>query len=350
MCPGGDRQLRTGHLQRGRGRHGVGQRWFCRLTPSARSPVPILAAADQGGASASDYSVPAEGGVRKVGRHREDASSFEAVDDSVDDDGESVQLSLGTLPAGVTEGTHDSAVVSIVRRRRAPGDRQLRAGHIQRGRGRHRVGQRWFCRLTPSARSPVPILRRLNQNGATAGGLQRGGPGGVQLRRHREDAELRRQPTTRSTTTASRCSCRWAPCPPASPREHTTPRWCPSQMTTMPAGDRQLRAGHIQRGRGGSSVSIKVVLSADPERTVTVPILAGPPGRGDRARLTPWRPRSCSTPATPRRQSSFEATDDSVDDDGESVQLSLGTLPAGVTEGTHDSDGRVHRQTATCPR
>ena len=39
--------------------------------------------------------------------------AFEAVDDTVDDDGESVQLSLGTLPPGVTDGTHDSAVVNI---------------------------------------------------------------------------------------------------------------------------------------------------------------------------------------------------------------------------------------------
>ena len=40
--------------------------------------------------------------------------TFEATDDSVDDDGESVQLSLGALPAGVTAGAHDSAVVTIV--------------------------------------------------------------------------------------------------------------------------------------------------------------------------------------------------------------------------------------------
>ena len=32
--------------------------------------------------------------------------SFQAVDDSVDDDGESVQLSLGTLPTGVTDREH----------------------------------------------------------------------------------------------------------------------------------------------------------------------------------------------------------------------------------------------------
>ena len=43
----------------------------------------------------------------------EKSITFAATDDSVDDDGESVELSLGALPTGVTEGAHDSAVVSI---------------------------------------------------------------------------------------------------------------------------------------------------------------------------------------------------------------------------------------------
>ena len=44
----------------------------------------------------------------------EKSITFAATDDSVDDDGESVELSLGALPTGVTEGAHDSTVVSIV--------------------------------------------------------------------------------------------------------------------------------------------------------------------------------------------------------------------------------------------
>ena len=146
--------------------------------------------------------------------------SFQAVDDSVDDDGESVQLSLGTLPTGVTEGTHDSTVVSITD-------------------------------------DDVP------------------------------------------------------------------------QVTASFEQDSYSVAE-------GSSVSIKVVLSADPERTVTIPILAADQNGATAADYT--------VPAQVVFQSgdtektlSFQAVDDSVDDDGESVQLSLGTLPTGVTEGTHDS-------------
>ena len=79
--------------------------------PERTVTIPILTA-DQNGATAADYTVPAQ--VVFQSGDTEKTLSFQAVDDSVDDDGESVQLSLGTLPTGVTEGTHDSTVVSIV--------------------------------------------------------------------------------------------------------------------------------------------------------------------------------------------------------------------------------------------
>ena len=39
--------------------------------------------------------------------------TFAATADDVDDDGESVKLTFGTLPAGVSEGTTKEATVSI---------------------------------------------------------------------------------------------------------------------------------------------------------------------------------------------------------------------------------------------
>ncbi|MDE0614639.1 MAG: pre-peptidase C-terminal domain-containing protein, partial [bacterium] len=185
--------------------------------PERSVTVPILAA-NQGGATAGDYSVPAQ--VVFASGDTEKTLSFQAVDDSVDDDGESVQLSLGTLPTGVTEGTHDSAVVSIV-----DGD--------------------------------VP------------------------------------------------------------------------QVTASFEQDSYSVAE-------GDTVTIKVVLSADPERTVTIPILtADQNGATSGDYSVPAQVVFAS--GDTEKTLSFQAVDDSVDDDGESVQLSLGTLPTGVTEGTHDS-------------
>ena len=78
----------------------------------------------------------------------------------------------------------------------------------------------------------------------------------------------------------------------------------------------------------GASESIKLTLSADPERTVTVPIL--------KANQNGASAGDYSVPAQvvfnsgdTEKTIAFEAVDDTVDDDGESVQLSLGTLPPG---------------------
>ena len=129
--------------------------------PERTVTIPILAA-DQNGATAADYTVPAQ--VVFQSGDTEKTLSFQAVDDSVDDDGESVQLSLGTLPTGVTEGTHDSTVVSIT-----DDDDPAVTASFERTvnvQGTYSVAEgdtvsttasttaRWCCRRTPSAPSP----------------------------------------------------------------------------------------------------------------------------------------------------------------------------------------------------
>ena len=71
-----------------------------------------LTASNQGGASAADYSgIPAN--VVFNGGDTEQTFIVAATQDTVDDDGESVKLTFGTLPAQVTGGATDEAVVSI---------------------------------------------------------------------------------------------------------------------------------------------------------------------------------------------------------------------------------------------
>ena len=77
-----------------------------------RTVVIPITATDLGGATASDYSgVPA--GVTFNSGETSKSFTFTAVDDTVDDDGESVQLEFGTLPAGITAGNPATATVSI---------------------------------------------------------------------------------------------------------------------------------------------------------------------------------------------------------------------------------------------
>ena len=83
----------------------------------------------------------------------------------------------------------------------------------------------------------------------------------------------------------------------------------------------------------GSSRTVTVELSADPERTVVIPIETANQGgaiaadySGVPASVTFTGGGATSTSFT------FEATQDTMDDDGESVKLAFGTLPNGVTK------------------
>ena len=82
---------------------------------------------------------------------------------------------------------------------------------------------------------------------------------------------------------------------------------------------------------GGTAAPVTVRLNADPERTVTIPLAvtgAGGATDGD------WSLGSESVtfaPGETAKTVTVTATDDDVDDDGESVELRFGTLPDRVT-------------------
>ena len=85
----------------------------------------------------------------------------------------------------------------------------------------------------------------------------------------------------------------------------------------------------------GGTVDVTVSLSANPERTVVIPITASNQG-GASSDDYSGVPASVTFNAGEMEQTfTFAATQDMVDDDGESVLLGFGTMPAaGVTEGT----------------
>ena len=92
----------------------------------------------------------------------------------------------------------------------------------------------------------------------------------------------------------------------------------------------------------GSSEVIKVILSADPERSVTVPISRTNQGGatdGDYSGVAANTSVTFNSGDT-EKSITFAATDDSVDDDGESVLLGFGTLPTGVSLGTMTASRR----------
>ena len=75
-------------------------------------------------------------------------------------------------------------------------------------------------------------------------------------------------------------------------------------------------------------------MSADPERSVTIPVTATGQGGATTADYSGVPASLTFNSGETEKSFTFNATDDSVDDDGESVLLGFGTLPTGVSAGT----------------
>ena len=85
-----------------------------------------------------------------------------------------------------------------------------------------------------------------------------------------------------------------------------------------------------------NEVAIKVVLSADPERTVEIPVSASPQGGAFSSDYSLAPTRVTFNPGETQKTLILTATQDRQDDDNESVLLTFGVLPDGVTPGTTD--------------
>ena len=83
-----------------------------------------------------------------------------------------------------------------------------------------------------------------------------------------------------------------------------------------------------------NQVAVTVALSADPERTVTIPITATNQGGATSADYSGVPSNVVFNAGETAKTFTFTATADSVDDDGESVKLGFGSLPTGVSAGT----------------
>ena len=87
-----------------------------------------------------------------------------------------------------------------------------------------------------------------------------------------------------------------------------------------------------------------MTLDPDPERTVTIPITKANQGTASDADYS-GVPANVVFGPDELRTFMVRATDDAIDDDGESVQLGFGVLPIGCEHGRHGHQyGQHHRQ------
>ena len=89
-----------------------------------------------------------------------------------------------------------------------------------------------------------------------------------------------------------------------------------------------------------NQVTVKVKLSADPERTVTIPINKAEQGGASNQDYSGVPENLTFNSGETEKSFVFSATADSIDDDGESIQLSFGT-PLPTDRDTRGRDGQV---------
>ena len=109
-----------------------------------------------------------------------------------------------------------------------------------------------------------------------------------------------------------------------------------------PAGDGVVRRGTYTAAEGGTA-TVTVTLSADPERTVEVPITKTNQGGASAADYS-GVPASVTFDAGDTSKTfDFAATQDAEDDDGESVELGFGSsLPDRGQRGLSQRDHGEH--------
>ena len=291
-----------------------------------RTVVIPLTATNQGNASAADYSVPLS--VTFNTGELSKTTTFTATQDTDDDDGESVLLAIATrLPAGVSAGATDETVVSIT-----DDDPQVT---VSFGAGAYTVPeggtQAVTVRLSADPERTVVIPLTATEQGTTSSTDY-----SVPLSVTFNDGELSKTITFTATQ---------------DPDDDDGESVLLGFGTSLPAGvsasgtvastvtitDDDDPAVTVSFGAGaytvpeGGTQAVTVRLSADPERTVVIPLTATEQGTTSSTDYSV--PLSVTfNDGELSKTITFTATQDPDDDDGESVLLAFGTsLPAGVS-------------------
>ena len=295
-----------------------------------RSVTVPLTATNQGGATDADYSgVPAN--VTFDSGDTSKTFTFTATDDSVDDDGESVLLSFGTLPTLVSAGTPSTTTVRIA-------DDDDPAVTVSFGAASYSVAEGDDVTVTvelsadPEREVIIP-LTATNQGGATNADYS-GVPANVTFDSGDTSKTFTFTATDDSVDDDGESALLGFGTLPTLVSAGT-----PS-TTTVRIADDDDPAVTVSFGAAsysvaeGDGVTVTVELSADPERSVTVPLTATNQGGATDADYSGVPANVTFDSGDTSKTFTFTATDDSVDDDGESVLLGFGTLPDRVSAST----------------
>ena len=307
--------------------------------PEREVEIPITTV-DLGGASADDYS-----GVPDVltfgAAEREKTITFTAIHDTVDDDDESVRLSFGSpLPAGMTAGATAEATVTIT-------DDDVPAVTVSFGAAAYTVVEGSSRTVTVSLdadpeRTVVIPLDTENEGGASDSDYS-GVPENVTFASGETEKTFDISATEDNLNeSGEKVKLTFGTLPSDAtadtPDEATVSIHDKTQGQDLPTPPTVHFENSSYSVDEGDSVSIKVILSKAPGSEVTIPIgttnLGGAVTGDDYTAPTSVTFGAADTEKT----ITLVTTEDTEDDDGESVRLSFGTLPGGITATTDKAD------------
>ena len=311
------------------------------LSAAAASAVTIqLTENTQGGATSADYDgVP--GSVTFAAGETEQTFTVTATDDSVDDDGESVQLGFGALPSGVLLGSPSTATVALVQ------DAGVTTWYVWFGESDYTVAEGGTARITLHLNAPwkpelnealtVPLFDPQHEGGASADDYS-GVPESVTF----QQGQTRASFTVRATDDSEDDDGE-------SVLLHFR-RLFPDDLEAGRYGARvatlhiddddgetavtvSFESANYTAEEGGATATVGLLLDAAPARSVTIELTAT--GRGGATSADYSMPSSVTFGASETVKSfTLTATDDTENDDLESVAIGFGPLPSGVSAGS----------------
>ena len=293
--------------------------------PERTVVIPITHTPQDGADSPADYTVPPS--VTFIAGETEKTITFTATQDDVDDDGESVLLGFGmTLPPAVSLGTTTQATVSITDDDGAGvsvSESSLTIAEGSSGTYTIVLDSQPTATVTVTINDPSNTDVTAEPASLTFSSTDWTTPKTVTVSAAQDaDAEDETATVTHTvTSTDSSYSAASANSVAVSVTDDEVPVTVQFGATTYEVVE-------------GETVTVVVTLSADPERTVVIPITHTPQSGAD-------SPADYTVPTSvtfiageTEKTITFTATQDEVDDDGESVLLGFGTLPPAVSLGT----------------
>ena len=294
------------------------------VVPDREIVVPITTTRE-GGATDSDYSgVPAS--LTFASWETERTFSFTAAQDTLDDDGESVKLGLGSLPTGVNEGDNDEAVIFI-------NDDDgvgvvVSATALTVGEG----GSTTYTVVLasqPTADVTVTLVTSsgsgvsVNTSSLTFTASNWDDEQTVTVSAAHDDDHLDESATIAHAVNSD-------------DGDYSGIHMASVGVTVIDDEDVPVTVSFGQASHAvaeGGVVTVKVTLSADPERRVVIPLTKSEQGGVTSADYSGVPDSVTFESGQTDKTFTVTAVQDSVNDDGESVKVGFGTLPNAVTAG-----------------